>query len=48
MSKARIDAIKREIEEIALSNAIGVYIEGDRERVEALEKELEDLEENNG
>lgn len=44
MSQARIDAIKKEITEIALSNAIGVYIEGDRERVEELEKELADLE----
>ena len=44
----RIDAIKKEITEIALSNMIGVRLDGDAKRVKELEAELKELEEQNG
>lgn len=40
----RIEEIKKEITEIALSNMLGVYLDGDAERVRKLEAELKELE----
>lgn len=44
----RIQEIKKEITEIALSNMIGVRLDGDAKRVKELEAELKELEEQNG